>query len=114
MEMAEEFRDLWLQARSRRYVVELSVEFRQIAGGRWLKGSTENMGTTGVLFRTTDVVEPNTPIEMVFQLPAEASCKLVCTGIVLRVENRDERNSFRAIAATIEEYSFVRASIAQG
>jgi hypothetical protein len=114
MEMDDAFSDLFSESRARRYSVELPVEFRRIGNSneQWFTGSTENMGTGGVLFRSTEIVEPNTQLEMIFHLPL-ARCRLVCIGVVLRTRHRDEATADRVIAATIEHYRFVRLS-AQG
>ena len=71
-------------------------------------GYTEDMGSCGVRFRAGEWVEPDSRIEMVFRMPASDPCNLVCKGIVLRVDMPDHAGLLPTIAATIEDYRFVR------
>ena len=93
-----------------RFALKLPVEFRRVGSDRWLMGYTEDMSSCGVLFRAGEWVEPKRRIEMVFRMPAADPCNLVCTGIVLRVDLPAQAGLLPTIAATIEEYTFVRAA----
>jgi hypothetical protein len=95
---------------SQRFAVKLAVEFRQIGSDHWVTGYTENMSAGGVLFRTGEHIDPNSRIEMVFRMPVPSPCNLVCTGVVLRVEQPAQAGMLAAIAATIDHYSLVRVS----
>ena len=66
------------------------------------------MGSAGVLFRAGEWVQPNSKIEMVFRMPATDPCDLICNGIVLRVELLQQAGLLPTIAATIEDYKFIR------
>lgn len=91
-----------------RFTLKLPVEFRRVGTGRWLMGYTEDMSSSGVLFRAGEWVEPKSRIEMVFRMPAAKPCNLVCTGVVLRVELPAEAGLLPTIAATIDDYTFLR------
>jgi hypothetical protein len=91
-----------------RFAVKIPVEFRRPGSKRWLMGYTEDMGSTGVLFRAGEWVQPSSKIEMIFRLPVQDPCDLVCKGIVLRVDMPAQAGLLPTIAATIENYKFVR------
>jgi len=71
-------------------------------------GYTEDMGSTMVLFRAGEWVQPSSKIEMIFRMPVQDPCNVVCKGVVLRVDLPTEAGLLPTIAATIEDYRFVR------
>jgi len=91
-----------------RFALKLPVEFRQFGSDRWLMGYTEDMGSAGVLFRAGEWIQPKSRIEMVFRMPAADPCDLICSGTVLRVEMPAQSGLLPSIAATIDDYKFVR------
>jgi hypothetical protein len=97
-----------LTAVNLRFAVKIPVEFREAGSKRWLMGYTEDMGSTGVLFRAGEWVQPSSKIEMIFRLPVQNPCDLVCKGVVLRVDLPAHAGLLPTIAATIENYKFVR------
>jgi hypothetical protein len=91
-----------------RFAVKIPVEFRQVGSRRWLMGYTEDMGSASVLFRAGQWVQPSSKIEMIFRMPVHDPCDVVCRGVVLRVELPAQGGLLPTIAATIEDYRFVR------
>ena len=73
-------------------------------------GYTEDMSSCTVRFRAGEWIEPKSRIEMVFIMPAADPCNLVCHGVVLRVDLPAQAGLLPTIAATIDEYTFVRSS----
>ena len=71
-------------------------------------GYTEDMGSASVLFRAGQWVQPSSKIEMIFRMPVHDPCDVVCRGVVLRVELPAQGGLLPTIAATIEDYRFVR------
>ena len=71
-------------------------------------GYTEDMSSCAVRFRAGEWIEPKSRIEMVFRMPAADPCNLVCQGVVLRVDLPAQAGLLPTIAATIDEYTFVR------
>ena len=73
---------------------------------------TDNISRSGVLFRTTDMLEENTPVDMHFALPFEVSGQpgalVACRGQIVRTVPSDSPNALPALAATISRYRFVR------
>jgi len=45
---------------------------------------------------------------MIFRMPVGDPCNLVCSGVVLRVDLPAQAGLLPTIAATIDEYTFVR------
>jgi len=90
------------------FALNLPVEFRRLGAEPWFFGYTEKMGSTEVLFRAEEWIEPRSRIEMVFRMPVPDPCNLVCTGTVLRVDLPSTADVLPSIVATIEQYSFVR------
>jgi len=45
---------------------------------------------------------------MVFRMPAADPCDLICNGVVLRVDLPQQSGLLPTIAATIEDYKFIR------
>ena len=80
-----------------------------MGSGRWLMGYTEDMSSCAVRFRAGEWIEPKSRIEMVFRMPAADPCNLVCHGVVLRVDLPAQAGLLPTIAATIDEYTFVRS-----
>jgi len=91
-----------------RFAVKIPVEFRRVGSKRWLMGYTEDMGSAGVLLRAGEWIQPRSRIEMVFRMPVQDPCDLVCQGVVLRVDLPVQAGLLPTIAATIEDYRFVR------
>ena len=90
------------------FELKLPVEFRRVGARRWLMGYTEDMGSCGVRFRAGEWVSPDSRIEMVFRMPVGDPCNLVCTGTVMRVDLPAHAGLLPTIAATIDDYKFVR------
>ena len=90
------------------FTLNLPVEFRRAGAALWCSGYTEEMGSSAVLFRAAEWIEPQSEIEMVFRMPVADPCNLVCKGTVLRVDLPSKAGMLSAISATIDHYSFVR------
>jgi len=90
------------------FTLNLPLEFRRVGADLWQSGYTEQMGSSGVLFRAAEPIEPHSHIEMVFRMPVADPCNLVCMGTVLRVDLPSQAGMLPAISATIDRYSFVR------
>ena len=101
--------------RARRFALHLPVYFRQANSSTWLEGVTENISYTGVLFRSSYSLVPETVVELRLQLavgtqqrrPAEIRCK----GAVVRVEERSNLEAPTAVAVAIKDYRIVRKDL---
>lgn len=75
--------------RERRLRHEVPVQFRVKGTEEWSQGTTENISKSGVLFRSPLSMEPETKLELKFEMPKEltgdAPAEVVCQGSVRRV-----------------------------
>lgn len=78
----------------------------------WLDGTTENISSSGVLFLSDRVLEPDTPVEMNLIMPPQivgpAETRVVCSGRVVRTVPPATPDARPALAATIAKYRLVR------
>jgi hypothetical protein len=75
--------------RERRLKNEVPVMFRVKGTQEWAEGTTENISKSGVLFRSPSSFEPQTKLELKFQMPKELTgdspAEVVCQASVRRV-----------------------------
>jgi PilZ domain-containing protein len=74
--------------RAERYAIPIAILYRSPGELDWQPGLTENISRSGVLFRADRRLEPNTPLEMLLDLPtliaAPASGTSLRRGRVVR------------------------------
>jgi hypothetical protein len=105
-------------ARAHRFALDLRLRYRSPGEKQWHEGRTENISRSGVLFRTEEVLDIGTEIEMTFVLPtpaapaAPAAPAILCRGRVVRtiLPGGDERRP--GLAVTISRYRFQRGRAA--
>ncbi|PYQ16199.1 MAG: hypothetical protein DMF80_06260 [Acidobacteria bacterium] len=98
--------------RAPRFSIEIPFYFRRRGEASWRQGMTDNISRSGVLFRTTEMLEESTPVEMHFALPLEVSGQpgalVACRGQIVRTVPPESSDALPALAATIARYRFVR------
>ena len=97
--------------RAPRYLLRLSVRYREKGGVEWHGGTTQNISETGVLFLTDRVPYEDTTVEMRIQmLPvgSQPAAEVVCQGTVVRRSVPTEAGGTLAIALAFSGYRFVR------
>jgi hypothetical protein len=101
--------------RARRFALHLPVYFRPSQSTTWLEGMTENISYTGVLFRSTHPVVPETSLELRLQLAVgptlNNASEIRCRGAVVRVEQRIAPETPVALAVSISDYRIVRQAM---
>lgn len=79
---------------------------------------THNISRSGVLFRTHEMLDHDTPIDMHFALPLRVSGQpgalVACRGHIVRTVSADSPDALPALAATISRYRFVRRKGGEG
>jgi hypothetical protein len=94
------------QRKSRRFDLTLPIELLRSGRQTLLEGGqTKNLSSCGVLFRSTERVDPGDIVEYTIALPttsADIEVRLRCKGKVIRSLAGLE------VAATLERYEFVR------
>ena len=97
---------------AKRFAVHIPVRYRKAHTSRWFEGRTENISTSGVLFSAEYPLQPKTPVELRFELPAvilgEAPGKVVCKGVVVRVEESPISGIPPALAVSVGSYRIER------
>ena len=108
--------DLSLGGRLRpfRFAIPMPIEFRDPEEPEWLVGQIDNVSRSGILFHTSSPVSADRPIEMKFELPAEAGGEegalVLCMGEVVRLTAGPTPESPCTVAARIVDYHFLRSA----
>jgi hypothetical protein len=111
-------KSLQISDRARRFALHLPVYYRVSDSPTWLKGTTENISHTGVLFLSSSPMAPETTLDLRLKVavrsktggPAEVRCK----GLVVRLEPRSAPQTPIALAVAISDYRIVRQQAANG
>lgn len=100
-------------ARAWRFALDMPLQYRSVGEKQWHEARTENISRSGVLFRTEDVLDIDTEVEMTFVLPlTPAPPAIVCRGRVVRTVLAGGDGRRPGLAATISRYRFQRAKSA--
>jgi hypothetical protein len=95
------------QRKHQRFDLHLPFELVRSKENAHVVGETQNLSSTGVLFRSPAPVEVGESIEYLITLPkakgSPVDVRLRCVGKVLRGDGPS------AFAATLERYEFLRA-----
>ena len=95
-------------ARALRFVVQLGIQYRSVEALKWSKGSTVNVSRSGLLFKPTQVVIPDTSVDIILTVPGavagEPTSRLRCRGQIVRSWDSVESSSGPTAAAAIEDY----------
>ncbi len=94
--------------RAPRYAIPISVLYRMKGEKAWLEGRTENISKSGVLVRAARTLAPETPVEMLLDIPAHLPSPFggmtMCRGRIVRAVDPSALEDRPAFAATILEY----------
>ena len=100
--------------RAPRFAIPIAILYRTPGDTAWQEGWTENISKSGVLFRADHAIAPNTPVELMLDIPTFVSTPIagraVCRGRVVRAEPKSPLEDRPAVAATIFEYELARPS----
>jgi hypothetical protein len=112
--------EIWMsvggsRSRAVRYEIGVPILFRASGQSEWRAGETVNISRTGVLFDApSPALASLTTVEMIVALeaPTRGGGKTRCTGQVVRIETAVPGSDRVRMAATIDVYEFVRATVA--
>ncbi len=100
-------------ARAQRFPLHLPLRYRAHGESAWQAGWTENIRSSGVLFRAASVMKVDTPIELSFVLAGEVGgaggAVVYCHGEIVRTIMPPASDAPPAMAARILDYSFQRS-----
>ena len=83
--------------RARRFPLTLPIRCRR-AGGGWIQGTTINISSSGVLFRTSEPLDVDTQVEMSIVLGESRARagELRCDGHIVRIDGGSTTPSMAA------------------
>jgi hypothetical protein len=94
--------------RAERYAIPIAILYRSPGELDWQPGLTENISRSGVLFRAERHIEPNTPLEMMLDLPtivaSPASGSALRRGRVVRAMAPSMVEDRPAVAAAFIDF----------
>ena len=100
--------------RAPRFSIPIAILYRTPGDAAWQEGWTENISRSGVLFRADHPIPPNTPVELMLDIPTFISTpvagRAICRGRVVRAEAASPLEDRPAVAAKIFEYELARPS----
>jgi PilZ domain-containing protein len=103
-----------LQHRQRapRFAIPIPILYRTPGDLAWLEGWTENISKSGVLFRAQHEIPPDTPVEMMLEIPTFIATPVagaaICRGRIVRTVAASAREDRHSMAAAILEYELAR------
>ena len=96
--------------RAQRFQLHLPLRYRRVGESNWREGTTENISRSGMLFKTEEVLQPSSQLEINLVLPAEiaglSATEVVCRGEVVRSIAPQGGTVSPALAARILQYHF--------
>ena len=96
--------------RAQRFQLHLPLRYRRVGESNWHEGTTENISRSGMLFKTEEVLQPSSQLEINLVLPAEiaglSATEVVCRGEVVRSIAPQGGMVSPALAARILQYHF--------
>jgi hypothetical protein len=94
--------------RAERFAIPIAILYRSAGELDWRPGLTENISRSGVLFRADRHLEPNTPLEIMLDIPTiiatPASGSALRRGRVVRAIAPSPREQRPAVAATFVDF----------
>lgn len=97
--------------RAERYAIPIAILYRSPGELNWRPGLTENISRSGVLFRADRHLEPNTPLEMMLDIPtiiaAPVSGSALRRGRVVRAIPPSPLEDRAAVAAAFIDFQHI-------
>ena len=98
--------------RAPRFAIPIAILYRTPGDPTWLEGWTENISKSGILFRADHEIAPDTPVEMMMDIPSFIATPVagaaICRGRIVRTVAPSMREDRHAMAAAILEYELAR------
>ena len=99
----------WVPRARRVKVSGSGILYRRTGTAAWLRGSIDNISSSGVLFRCKETLPENTDVEMFLEMPSEISgqknSRVLARGMIVRCETAPKGK--HSMAAGIWDYNFV-------
>jgi hypothetical protein len=108
-------RDKKRRRRARRFPIDVALCYRVLGDHVWRFGTSTNMSRSGLLFVSDLPLDPQTRIEMTFELPVtipgERGAQVMCRGTIARSISTHAVDDGVILATTIDAYRLVRIGI---
>ena len=94
-----------VSTRAPRLPLNLQLRYRSVGAARWHEGRVENISRSGVLFRATELVDVDAPVEITLLIPVQPSASaIVCRGRIVRTIRPGGFERRPGLAATLSRY----------
>lgn len=97
---------------AQRFPIRTTLRYRLDGEKEWRNGTTENISSSGLLFRGERLAEPNARVEMNLVVPAGApgsgAANVTCHGAIVRTEDRAGGDQSPVLAISILHYRIMR------
>jgi hypothetical protein len=101
-----------LDDRASRYPVTITVRYRPLGEIGWCESKTINISRSGILFEASEPVDPETSLELNFDLPSEiggsGEGEVTCRGLVVRTMLPPASDSSPRVAASFADFLFAQ------
>jgi hypothetical protein len=98
--------------RATRFEVSAVLRYRIAGEQQWLRGRTENISRTGVLFLAEHPLKVHSAVRMRLELPpmkwSEFRAEIACAGLIVREITYKRQGGLYPMVASIARYRFVR------
>lgn len=103
--------------RAPRYPLQLPLRYRPVGQTDWLMGRTEDISSSGVLFRAERLCDVDTPLEVSIVLAWAAAYpdekpRVECEGRVVRTVPAEAPQAQPAVAVAIARYALLPPTVA--
>jgi hypothetical protein len=97
--------------RAQRFVLQLPVRCRLSGEGTWWRGETENISSSGVLFRSELFADLDSSVELCLTMPAvnsDGTAEVICRGLIVRAMAAAGLRDHPRLAVKILHFRLVR------
>ncbi len=118
------FKALTKRGRSQRVLMHAPLSYRRVAEGEWLRGKSENVSSSGILFQAAQLETVGTAVDIKFDEPLETGDDTgileSCRGEIVRALAVPGTEQVLMLAAKLSQFQFkprppfdVRAAIGE-
>ncbi|MGH9403400.1 MAG: PilZ domain-containing protein [Terriglobia bacterium] len=97
--------------RAQRFALQVPLRYRPRGEAAWRRGKTENISSSGVLFRGEFFAESGASVELCLIMPvvnSDGAAEVICQGVIVRAMAPTDSRSLPALAVKISHFRLVR------
>lgn len=97
--------------RAQRFALQVPLRYRTRGERAWRRGETENISSSGVLFRGENFVDANTSVDLCLVMPAvnsDGAAEVICRGFIVRSMPPKDTEALCILAVKISHFRLVR------